>query len=71
MQRKSIFIFGFIILILTSGFLALRSTAVPIKEESTCCKKKNNAACAETPKRADDMLPENLSHQFIMITPAY
>lgn len=70
MQRKSIYIFGFIILILTSGFFTLRSTAVPTKEESTCCKKKN-AECTETPKRADDMLPENLSHQFIMITPAY
>jgi hypothetical protein len=67
MQRKSIFIFGSILLILLAGFLTLRATSVVTIEESTCCEK-NATSCPEKTKSADDMLPENLSHQFIMIT---
>ncbi|MCX6317175.1 MAG: hypothetical protein NTW29_07780 [Bacteroidetes bacterium] len=66
MQRKHIIIFGFILLLLTSGFVALRTTASVTVEESTCCKKINNEF-VEEPKKADNLAPENLSQQFISI----
>lgn len=67
MQRKSFFIFGAILLILATGFVTLRATSSVKAEEPTCCEKKATQ-CTEKPRSADDMLPENLSHQFIMIS---
>lgn len=67
MQAKRLLIFGFIILLLASGFVALRSNAPVTSEEPTCCKKKNTD-CTDQGKKADDLAPESLSRQFISIT---
>lgn len=67
MRGKRIYILGIILLILASGFVALRSNSSVTKEESTCCKK-NNTACPGENKKAEDLAPESLSRQFISIT---
>lgn len=67
MQRKSVFIFGFILILLLAAFVTLRSNSAVKPEQSTCCEKPGTE-CTDKKKNADDLLPENLSHQFIIIT---
>lgn len=66
MQKKNWILLGLIAFLITATLLAWPAQAPPQTEESTCCQK-NDAECVEQINGTGEMLPENLSRQFIFM----
>jgi hypothetical protein len=68
MQRKNWIIIGLIGVALCASSFLLPSKPAPVEEKSTCCQQPGSH-CTEKSKGTGEVLPENLSHQFIFISP--
>jgi hypothetical protein len=70
MQKKNWITIGIITLLLASSLVALYGHTPGQKQsdaDSTCCIKEKK--CVEKPRPSGEVLPENLSRQFIFILP--
>jgi hypothetical protein len=56
--------------VVITTLFAFRPNANKCTEEQVCCKKNNQPCTKKQEKAADDVILENLSRQFITITPS-
>jgi hypothetical protein len=75
MKNKNWILPGLIAVIVAAGFLAIgfssHASAQKIKDNSTCCQQQKMKECSGNVNGTSPggMIPENLSRQFLLITP--